>query len=276
MAVVYHKYYHQFLFNDFRIDKIFCRQAMSSNEEDATVFAKIIDDAVTGQCESNGDQQLAILGSTLACYESMRSDVARLISKVQELNKKQEEQHNVIQLLEYKLSACQDVIESQRLQLEEFRTQSSTGTLIWKIDNIYQRLQDAESGAQTSCCSPILFSKQGQPAYRLAAQILLNGDGDGYGTHVSLFIRIERGIHDALLTWPFNKTIEFTLLNQGQGKHIVKKFRVDSSNLSKSFCRPVTDHNLPAGITKFCAKSVFFTDGKFIFRNNAFLQIKVI
>ncbi|KAI0983413.1 hypothetical protein GJ496_003990 [Pomphorhynchus laevis] len=99
----------------------------------------------------------------------MRSDVARLISKVQELNKTQEEQHNVIQLLEYQLSPCQDVIESQRLQLGEFRTQSSNGTLIWKIDNVYQRLQYAESGTQTSCCSPILFSKQGQPAYILAA-----------------------------------------------------------------------------------------------------------
>ena len=30
-----------------------------------------------------------------------------------------------------------------------------------------------------------------------------NGDGDGAGTHVSVFVTIMRGEHDDKLTWPF-------------------------------------------------------------------------
>ncbi len=41
-----------------------------------------------------------------------------------------------------------------------------------------------------------------------------NGDGNGKGTHVSVYICLMRGDNDDNLKWPFKGTIEVSLLNQ--------------------------------------------------------------
>ena len=40
------------------------------------------------------------------------------------------------------------------------------------------------------------------------------GNGDGEGTHLSVFLAVMKGSHDDELTWPLRGKIEIKLLNQ--------------------------------------------------------------
>ena len=40
------------------------------------------------------------------------------------------------------------------------------------------------------------------------------GDGDGKGTHLSVYLYLMKGPHDDELTWPLRKKFEIKLLNQ--------------------------------------------------------------
>ena len=41
----------------------------------------------------------------------------------------------------------------------------------------------------------------------MRASVSLNGDGDGEGNYMSIYIIIMRGKYDALLPWPFNQNV---------------------------------------------------------------------
>ena len=56
--------------------------------------------------------------------------------------------------------------------------------------------------------------------YKMCLRVDANGNGDGEGTHVSVFAYLMRGDNDANLKWPFKGTIKVSLLNQLEdGQH---------------------------------------------------------
>jgi TNF receptor-associated factor 4 len=59
--------------------------------------------------------------------------------------------------------------------------------------------------------------------YHMTVSVDVNGDGNGKGTHVSVFARILEGKYDAGLKWPFIGDVKVVLLNQLEDKnhHIV-------------------------------------------------------
>ena len=48
----------------------------------------------------------------------------------------------------------------------------------------------------------------------MCIKVYPNGDGDGKGTHVSVFVHILKGDNDDNLKWPIIGTVKFELLNQ--------------------------------------------------------------
>ena len=80
----------------------------------------------------------------------------------------------------------------------------------------------------------------------------LNGDGEGRGTHLSLYVVLMPGDFDALLPWPFRQTVSLSLLDQsGAANHRTLSFRPDPT--SKSFQRPATESvsNVAVGFSCF-------------------------
>ena len=49
---------------------------------------------------------------------------------------------------------------------------------------------------------------------KMCLKVCANGVGEGKGTHVSVQICMMRGAHDKNLKWPFEGTVEISLLNQ--------------------------------------------------------------
>ena len=55
--------------------------------------------------------------------------------------------------------------------------------------------------------------------YHVALAVVVNGDGEDEGTHVSVFASILKGKYDDNLKWPFIGKIKFMLLNQLEDKN---------------------------------------------------------
>ena len=60
--------------------------------------------------------------------------------------------------------------------------------------------------------------------YEMCIGVDANGDGDGKGTHVTLFAHLMKGDNDDSLTWPFTGSVTFELLNQLEDKNHYKNF----------------------------------------------------
>ena len=67
--------------------------------------------------------------------------------------------------------------------------------------------------AEGDClCSPSFYTHP--QGYRMCLDVYANGDGDGKGTHISVFVYLMRGEYDNHLKWPFRGNIAIQLLNQ--------------------------------------------------------------
>ncbi len=113
------------------------------------------------------------------------------------------------------------------------------------------------------------FSRFG---YKMCARIYLNGDGQGKGSHVSLFFVVMRSEYDALLTWPFPCKITMKLLGQDSNPNVVESFRPDPN--SSSFRRPSSDMNIASGCPLFVSQSKI-ASGSYVKKDCIFVEVMV-
>jgi hypothetical protein len=131
-------------------------------------------------------QELNLKINTLEnSHKSLITDLSRLFKTSEKLkNENQILQEN---LKEYK-HMCQELHKTltltqvSLLTLEERLINqeklSFNGTLLWKITNVHERIQEAKSGRQTSFYSPPFYTDRN--GFKMCARIYLNGDGMKY------------------------------------------------------------------------------------------------
>lgn len=158
--------------------------------------------------------------------------------------------------------------------LQELEATSYDGKLIWKIQD-FRKKREAEANGQPPCLSSAPFHT-GRCGYKMAIKAYLNGDGEGRGTHLSLYVVLIPGDFDALLPWPFRQTVSLSVLDQsGAGNHRSLNFRPDPT--SKSFQRPVADSvsNVAVGFSCFIPLNKLETPQNAAYINDDTLFIKV-
>ena len=172
--------------------------------------------------------------------------------------------------LEKQLQASSSQSEDRDFRLSLIENINYDGTMIWKIPQFSQRMEDARSGKYTSIFSlPFYSSRYG---YKMCLRLYILGDGIGKNTHMSLFFVVMKGEFDAILQWPFTHKVSFRLINQHHGRDIVDVFQPDP--LSSSFQQPKTDMNVASG----CPRFISLTDlhhGGFIEDDTVFIKVKV-
>lgn len=89
---------------------------------------------------------------------------------------------------------------------------SHDGVLLWKISNFSVKFDEAKAKEGCELQSPVFYSAK--YGYKLQATLFLNGNGEGEGKYLSVYIKLLAGEYDALLSWPFRLPIGFTLLDQ--------------------------------------------------------------
>lgn len=158
--------------------------------------------------------------------------------------------------------------------LQELQATAYDGKLIWKIKDFGKR-REAEVKGQPPCLSSVPFHT-GRCGYKMAVKAYLNGDGDGRGTHLSLYVVLMPGDFDALLPWPFGQTVTLSVLDQsGARKHRSLSFRPEPT--ANSFQQPNADaiSNVASGFSRFVPLSKLETTPNSVFVRDDTLFVKV-
>ena len=80
-----------------------------------------------------------------------------------------------------------------------------------------------------------MFYTPSRYAFKLSASA--HGDGSGEGTHLSVFLHLQRGDYDAHVEWPCHKSYKFTLVAPSDSKAADVTHTIHFSNTTNA------DHN---------------------------------
>ncbi|CAH1232882.1 TRAF2 [Branchiostoma lanceolatum] len=149
--------------------------------------------------------------------------------------------------------------------------------LLWKITSYNEKLADARAGRRVSLYSPMFLSSR--YGYKMAISICPNGDGQGKGKYMSLFMCIIKGEFDALLPWPFAQKVTITVIDQCQDpaarKNIEYVMKPNTCKDNLQFLgRPLHERNPSFGTQMFCPLSQL-ARGDYIRDNTMFISVQV-
>ncbi len=211
---------------------------------------------------------LAVLSNELEAVHSKVSALQQQNTYLKEFTEKQEKR---LQSQDQMLTLKNVALAEQELRIQALEASSYDGVLLWKINEVRRRRQEAVSGKTTSFYSPVFYTSR--HGYKLSARIYLNGDGLGKHTHMSLFFVVMRGRHDALLPWPFHQKVTFMLLNQNSRDHVIDAFRPDPA--SSSFKRPTSDMNVASGCPLFISQELLDSSNNYLKDDTMFVKVIV-
>ncbi|XP_019860774.1 PREDICTED: TNF receptor-associated factor 3-like [Amphimedon queenslandica] len=172
--------------------------------------------------------------------------------------------------LETTLSTMMSENEDQAFRLSLIENSNFDGSMVWKIPQFSQRMDDARTGKYTSIFSPPFYSSRN--GYKICLCLYILGDGIGKGTHMSLFFVLMKGEFDNILQWPFTHKVTFKLINQCGARDIMDIFQPDP--LSSSFQKPRSDMNVASGCPRFVSMNELMQGG-FIVDDTIFIKVKV-
>ncbi|CAF1027879.1 unnamed protein product [Adineta ricciae] len=181
------------------------------------------------------------------CRENERN-LEALLQDLSVSRKSVEEEFVFLQKLvnDQQISQC-DIVSIQQ-KLHDMKSPSSDGTLIWRITDVKQKIEDAKSNVQPSILSPVFYSSP--TGYKICLCLHPNGNDSAQHTHMSLYFVLMRGEYDSILTFPFCFKMIFCLIDQtGKQQHIFDVLEPDLS--SSSYQRPQSEKNTPIGFIKF-------------------------
>ncbi|CAF3978944.1 unnamed protein product [Rotaria sordida] len=177
----------------------------------------------------------------------------------------------------YRIEINQNLLYQQFLLLkenvEDAQATSFDGTLTWKIMNFQEKRMDATSERNLSIYSPPFYSSQTD--YKMRLQLFLNGNNNIRGTHMSLFLVLMQGNHDAILQWPFKFKVTFTVLNQLSlnNNHSIS-FWFDTT--SSCFQHLTTDMNIIYGISRFLPLDLFEKNqNQYVQNDTMFFKVEI-
>jgi TNF receptor-associated factor 3 len=257
--------------------------SLVSNMEDASQQIQAKDSIIQEQ-KLQIEEMHVIVKNLQATVQPLLSDlkdcqqeVIATGSRTTSFEQKQIAAHSKVAAMEHRLVAIEknltmkdNALAEHDVRLLSLEMTSYDGVLRWKITEFVRRRSEAIAGRRLSIYSPPFFTSRN--GYKMCARIYLNGDGMGKGSHLSLFFVIMKGEFDALLPWPFQQRVTFTLIDQEHRRHVSDTFQPDPS--SSSFQRPTTDMNVASGCPLFVPLEALETRG-YVKDDTMFIRVAV-
>ena len=201
------------------------------------------------------------------------------------LNKNNEEFQEVTKKLEAKIDALEKQVEdkwnfqqkltrdlSVKLNREVLKLKEESPPFVWKISGFNGLLKSAKKGINTDVESSPFFT--GPAGYKLYVYMYPNGDADGKNTHLSVYVSLLKVKYDAILPWPFSKTVTFTLIDQQENELNANNFVVilTPGPANDCFARPL-DSNDGYGFSRFISHQELRTR-RYIVDDTLFLKVQ--
>eukprot|EP00111_Clytia_hemisphaerica_P011887 TCONS_00034928-protein len=176
-----------------------------------------------------------------------------------------------IKALESKIKRLQSENNQLKLQFKLFECGTTNGHFVWKIDSLKRRFTEAKSGVTKALHSaPCFTDKYG---YKYCLRLHPDGDGLGARDYLSLYFILMKSEYDNIQTWPFQKKIQLSLINQqDRCNDLVECITPDAD--SPCFKKPINDMNLPHGLPKFIEIDRLVDEG-FVKDDCLFIEIKI-
>lgn len=242
-------------------------------------------------------ESAARLHLDLACVklyrtqEEFKETTRKLEEKVDALEKKLEERMDErVNTLQRKVEAKIDGVEASLttrfeindylfdLKLEREATRVSddkreSPCFVWKINGMHEILRLARNIVDVE--SEPFFSEAN--GYKLKVVMEPSGEWSrsGKNGYVSFYLVIMRGKYDAILPWPFRRTVTFRLIDQQENpdyrEDVVMKLDL-SDHDSDSLLRPRTYENSGYGFPKFVCHDKI-RRRRYIVNDTAFLEV---
>ena len=201
--------------------------------------------------------------------EQFKETTRKLESKIEALDKQFKEKFQFFELQMQLTTNLGTKRDKEILKLKE-----ESQPFVWKIDHFREILKDAKKGRNTVIFSGNFFT--GPNGYKLTLAMYPNGDDAGKNTHISVYLTILRGKYDAVLPWPFRKTVTFTLIDQEENlmhkENYVLTIACNKRN-SDAFARPVSNYNNDYGLPTFISHQEL-RRRRFIEDDTLFLQVQ--
>ena len=176
-----------------------------------------------------------------------------------------------IDALESRVKRLQAENNQLRLQFKLLECGTTNGHFVWKIDSLKRRFAEADSGVTKAVHSAPCFTDQ--YGYKYCLRLHPKGDGLGARDYLSLYFILMKSEYDNIQKWPFQKKIQFTLMNQqDRCNDLVESFVSDAE--SPCFKKPTDEMNLPHGLPKFIKIDRLVDEG-FIKDDCLFIEIKI-
>ena len=177
---------------------------------------------------------------------------------------------------EDKSSNTEALLNETRLELKNAMEQLNlssvkhTNLFIWRIDNFSEILKE------TIGSDPFYTKSETESfGYKLRLEIRPNGLRDSENTHLSVFIAVMKGEYDAILRWPFNKKVKFTVIDQQNDPD--QRENVTGGIVGRdisNFARPKKKENLSRGLSNFISHLKLHSR-RYIVDDTLFLQVEI-
>ncbi|XP_077778381.1 TNF receptor-associated factor 2-like [Podarcis muralis] len=202
----------------------------------------------------------------------LNREVERLAAESAQERRREEERAEAlshkIRSLERNLAVREAALAEVESALRRAEEATYDGVLIWKVEEVGRKRQEAVAGRAPAVFSPAFYT--GRYGYKMCLRLYLNGDGSGRNTHLSLFFVLMKGPNDALLKWPFNQKVTLMLLDQDHREHVIDAFRPDVT--SSSFQRPIGELNVASGCPLFCPLSKMAARDSYVRDDTLFIK----
>lgn len=160
--------------------------------------------------------------------------------------------------IDAKVNVLEKFMESLETRINLVETTSYDGTLVWIINDYSKHFLFDRQGTSTSIFSQYFY--KGFNGFKIRLRLYPNGDGAGYGTHMSLYIQIGRHTNDAVQKWPFNHKVTLSLIDQINTNDLSENF---APTKSTCFDRPVSENNSSIGFPVFVPHTTLYENSKF-------------
>ena len=174
-----------------------------------------------------------------------------------------------------KLNDTQAKLKNAQEKIRKLEKKMDTRKIVWKINKFSEMMGDAKSGIKKKIDSAPFYTED--YGYKMKVLVYPNGCRSGCNTHLSVFIVVMKGEYDAILVWPLEKTITFTIIDQQEDpvdrENIVFKFIPDNDKQT-NFVRPKGEENPGRGKAQLISHEKLYTN-RYLVNDTLFLQIEV-